>query len=399
MWALRGVWRSITDYPLCVFTALAFINGAVAFVLLLAYSSTNRTIEECEARESIALRKHGRDGGDDALRNTTCPLGFLINTRGRKLYYRVLTPDDGDARCLMVLLHGYAAHFNRPTYMVFLRDLLAKGIAVATLDLEGHGYSEGVRCFIEDGALMVDDAEQFVELIASGKALVSQLGTPGVTAPGATSTAGEAIAGLPLFLGGQSMGGGLALLLSRRVCARFEHFRGCVLLCPAFACRLPPVPVVFFLRHVVAAMFPLSAMPAFLDATFDGTANWRGEALARWHARDVIGTPGGLGWGGAMRWGTAASLLGVIDDAQAALPGAAFPLLLLHDPSDRVVPFEDARRLLARAVSEDRTVVEMRGSLHDQMCNSPAELSRIIEAWMGPRCKTPQSAKTSGLLS
>ena len=68
----------------------------------------------------------------------------------------------------MFLIHGYAAHFNRPTYGPFLKELMDKGIAVATIDLEGHGYSEGRRCFISSVNDYLDDLELLVDLIQNG---------------------------------------------------------------------------------------------------------------------------------------------------------------------------------------------------------------------------------------
>jgi len=299
---------------------------------------------------------------------------------------------------MLVLLHGYAAHFNRPKYIAFVQMLLSAGIAVATIDLEGHGYSEGVRGYVEDYVLMVDDVQQFVELIASGTAHISQLPCPedkhaprsngayrGTSLPLPESEGAE-MAKLPFFIGGQSMGGGLSLLAGHRVTSKCEMFRGCVLLCPALAGHTPPAPVTFFLRYVVAALFPLSRMPSFLDSTSDASAIWKGDGIVKWHAvHDTWGRPGGLGFGLSMRWGTAASLLGMLDTIRAAAPDINFPLLLVHDPEDKVIPFVGSLTLLENVPSTDKTLIKMEGSLHDQMCNKPGEIAMVIKDWARPR--------------
>ena len=59
--------------------------------------------------------------------------------------------------------------------MAFLEKLLACGIATATIDLEGHGYSEGLRCHVESIDAFVDDVEQFVGHVTSGAARVCSL--------------------------------------------------------------------------------------------------------------------------------------------------------------------------------------------------------------------------------
>ena len=87
----------------------------------------------------------------------------------------MLPPEDNrsHAQSLVFLVHGYAAHFNRPSYVQLLRELLENKIAVATIDLEGHGYSEGLRCFMPSMVDVLDDLEQFVDLVQSGAAILS----------------------------------------------------------------------------------------------------------------------------------------------------------------------------------------------------------------------------------
>ena len=137
---LWRAWRLVTEQPLCVFTVLALCGYKItAFVMLLCYCAANRHIETQPSPLRTKPHHHGRDQGHEAIRNAPCPVGFVVNSRGRRLYYRILTRSDQPPTCLVVLLHGYAAHFNRPTYLAFASALLEQGIAVASLDLEGHG--------------------------------------------------------------------------------------------------------------------------------------------------------------------------------------------------------------------------------------------------------------------
>jgi alpha-beta hydrolase superfamily lysophospholipase len=434
--AVGRIWACIIEYPLCAFALIALAGyQLVALVMLLVYVNTNRTIEYHDSQERMRTETHGVHKGDAALRNAPCPVGFIVNSRGRKLYYRVLMPEAREAKCVLLLIHGYAAHFQRPLYIAYLQMLLAKGIAVATLDLEGHGYSEGLRCYVEDYVLMVEDIEQFVELITNGKAHVTQMTSPpaspiarptqpATTASSSSSSAaasagsggppagpsvgflemslpdseGKAIARLPLFVGGQSMGGGLALLTSHRVAARCDTFRGCVLLCPALANNPSPRSAQGVLvRFVLASLFPQSIMPSFLDGTTDLLAIWKRKGMVQWQLdHDTWGKPGGLGWGPAMRWGTAASLLGMIECIGTVMEEVDVPLLLLHDPNDKVVSFDGSKELLERAPSRHKRYVMMHGSLHDQMCNSPEELTETIDEWVRERLpRYPETHKSA----
>jgi len=46
---------------------------------------------------------------------------------------------------------------------------------------------------------------------------------------------------------------------------------------PAIQGNLPPPPVVWFLKHVVAPLLPLSCMPAFLDTFNFPALHWKSE--------------------------------------------------------------------------------------------------------------------------
>lgn len=62
-----------------------------------------------------------------------------------------------------------------------------------------------------------------------------------------------------------------------------------------------------------------------------------------------------------------------------------FPLLVLHDPKDQIVPYAGSERLNEVAPSPDKTFVEMHNKLHDMICNCPSELARFIIPWAKER--------------
>ncbi len=54
-----------------------------------------------------------------------------------------MLPSSKAPSAIVYFVHGYGSHCNRPTYVVLFERLLALGVAVITIDLEGHGYSSG----------------------------------------------------------------------------------------------------------------------------------------------------------------------------------------------------------------------------------------------------------------
>ena len=107
----------------------------------------------------------------------------LTSTDGLRLSGKVHSPVS--PRAVMTLIHGFGEHQDR--YSDMAADLNRSGIAVVTMDLRGHGISEGKRGVCNDYALLLGDV-------------------------GAQLTkARQLFPSLPQTLYGHSMGGGIVL--------------------------------------------------------------------------------------------------------------------------------------------------------------------------------------------
>ena len=128
---------------------------------------------------------------------------------------------------------------------------------------------------------------------------------------------------------------------------------------------------------------------------------------------DTWGVPGGLGWGKAVRWGSAAALIQLSADVQRLLqpqpptatatatapptgplagprageldpPGprlGRFPVLCLHDPHDAVTPFEGSQLLADRCGPRWCNLVALPGGRHDLFANQPEAVAAEIRAF------------------
>jgi alpha-beta hydrolase superfamily lysophospholipase len=82
-------------------------------------------------------------------------------TDGLRLHYQVWRPS-GKARRLVVLVHGFADHLGRYTYLV--PHLVKNGAVVYAYDQRGNGKSEGKRGHVKAYQQLVDDLELFLKL-------------------------------------------------------------------------------------------------------------------------------------------------------------------------------------------------------------------------------------------
>lgn len=112
------------------------------------------------------------------------------------------------SRGTVVIVHGFGEHCGR--YEHVAAALNQAGFVVCALDHQGHGQSEGDRCYAERLEHLTDDIEQFVATHVKERANRN---------PG------------PLFLLGHSMGGLLAYLVAQQ---NPKRWAGVVLSGPAF---------------------------------------------------------------------------------------------------------------------------------------------------------------------
>ena len=346
-------------------------------------------------------------GAHAAGNNPATGFGFT-NSRGSLLHVRHSLPAgaEDDPACaaitaVVLLLHGLGAHANRKSYAALGAKLAQRGIAVVMYDQEGHGRSGGLVGFIPDAGLLVDDAALLVRLFTDG----TEGGGGDEERLGLPAAVRRRLGSVPLFVMGQSMGGGLCVLLGQRLqqqqqqhqqdcehrCRIWKHqhqqqqsnhFCGAVLTCPALVAVLPPAPVYYFLTWVVAPLFRKARMPPMFDATCSLSDIWvRAEDIARVEADSG---PGGLACKGAMRFGTATALLAMLASIQVALPSVRFPFLVLHDPDDKVCRFEGTEGLMARSgtAPADKVLRRMPGMRHDLITNCTDELAEHTIAWL-----------------
>jgi alpha-beta hydrolase superfamily lysophospholipase len=287
-----------------------------------------------------------------------CEHGWFDScSEGAKLHYRKWVPASGKKpKAIVVFTHGIQTHSGNADvlkdgrkYQMALKaqGLLAEDYALYAHDMYGHGFSEGTRWFIPDWRASVKDCVAFCNLVSSFHDK-----------------------DVPLFVMGESWGGCLSLHVARQFqddpSSGPSNFDSPILVCPAIIGDLPPYPVYFVLRYMLAPMYP-KWVPFFMPNPVSADRIWRDpEVLARKttpRVKEMMVD----GSGKPFRLGSAVQMLGGLDAAKKAIVGFTLPFLLIHGTADNAVPFAGSV-LMDETVStpaDDKVFCRQEGGYHD----------------------------------
>lgn len=217
---------------------------------------------------------------------------------GTTLHGVIYTPDNPVA--VLNLVHGFGEHSGR--YLHMMDALGQHGIAVAAIDLRGHGKSEGKRGVCHKYDLMHGDVKA---LFAQSKSEFPEL---------------------PQFLFGHSMGGGL--VLNHILSHGHAGLSGIIASAPLIALTDPPSGFLNWLIRILRKVAPNLAIKNKIDGTKVSTI----PAEQKAYENDPL-NHGSLGVGLAVD---------MVDGGQwiaSQAPQWTAPLLLMHAKNDQLTSF------------------------------------------------------------
>jgi alpha-beta hydrolase superfamily lysophospholipase len=263
---------------------------------------------------------------------------------GPTLYSSFTSPDGapthaGQARAVVALLHGYADYGARYQRVA---DLWADmGIATATIDLRGHGRSEGPRGYCDRFSDYLDDVGELVRLV------------------------GDKAPGVPAVLFGHSFGG---LVASSYVIERPAQagsglpgiaWKALALTGPFFGLPREVPAVQVFAGRILRRIAPGFAMPMGLK----GEQMTHDAAIAAQYDKDPLGfTKAPVQW----FFETQAAQKRALERAGEV----RLPLCIVMGSEDRVAKIASAKEFYERAGSKDKTWDLSQGHLHEVL-NEP----------------------------
>jgi alpha-beta hydrolase superfamily lysophospholipase len=307
------------------------------------------------------------------------PEFFMTTNNNAKLHVRSYWPSvDNSLLGVVVVLHGYNSHINRPAHRVMSDAITNAGYAYVGFDYIGHGYSTGQRACISDKDQFVNSAVGVVSALyekdsrdPNGRYFIDK------QSPVQSST--------PLYIMGQSMGGPLTIVVSTRIREALPqiNLQGNILLCPAIGVKSPPLPIRWLMDYIISPLFPDTPIPAMLSHPMPDSAAWTSKEYVRYILNDRTSV-NGLTSNDGMCFATAGTILALSEEATSLLPNIDYPLLLFHDPADKVVSIDSAHLVMnsVRTLSEEQTLVTLDNAAHDLLSNRTGIISRTIVEWL-----------------
>ena len=286
-----------------------------------------------------------------------CEHGWFESVAKAQLHYRIMLPSAQPPKGIVVFCHGIAANGGKAFILKdgsrlnvsYLQErLLERGYALYTLDLLGHGFSEGSRFFVPSWQENRDDLVAFANHVAS-----------------------KHDDGTPLFLMGESYGSCLSLHAAKV----FQDdpskgpsgFKGIAVMAPAVVANLPPAVVVFVLRYMFAPFFP-KWVPFFMPNTVSPDRLWRNPEVAELNMDPKYQSWGLAASGQPFKLGTGLNLLLAVEDVrERVVPELTVPFCAVHGTEDyAVLPAStDYLEEHAKTPEEDRAILRLEGSYHD----------------------------------
>ncbi|KAF6163171.1 hypothetical protein GIB67_025035 [Kingdonia uniflora] len=288
--------------------------------------------------------------------NIRATKSFYKSPRGLSLFTRSWLPLSTPPRGIICMVHGYGndISWTFQSTPIFLAQM---GFASFALDIEGHGLSQGLKAFVPNVDLVVDDIFAFFESIKENPDFSE----------------------LPSFLYGESMGGAICLLI---------HFRdpslwnGAILSAPM--CKISdkvkpkwPIPEILTMVAKFLPTLPIVPTSDLLDKS------------VKVEEKKIIGGMNPLRYWGKPRLGTVLDLLRVTDYLHTRLCDVRLPFIVLHGSADVVTDPSVSEELYEKAKSEDKSVRIYEGMMHSLLFGETNENIEIVRgdivSWLNQR--------------
>jgi len=271
--------------------------------------------------------------------------GTFKGDKGHNLFYQCWLPDK-KPKAVLLVVPGLAEHSGRYTNLV--NYFVPRAYTVCGLDTQGHGKSEGPRCYIDRFSDYIDDIKIFFDIVH------------------------RKYSDRKIFMVGHSMGATIALAYA------VQHQRdlaGLIISGVGLKPGSSISPVLKRVVRVISFLFPKMGV-----TVLDATAISQDKAVVDAYVNDP------LVYRGKVTARLGAELLRTIDKLPSLIPEINLPIIIMQGTEDRLCNPEGSPMLYDLVGSRDKTLKLYEG-FHHEIFNEPGHLQVMadVEAWLATR--------------
>jgi len=271
--------------------------------------------------------------------------GTFKGNKGLNLFYQCWLPDT-NPKAVLLVVPGLAEHSGR--YANLVNYFLPRAYAVCGLDTQGHGKSEGPRCYIDKFQDYVNDVKIFFDIVH------------------------QRYGDRKVFLLGHSMGSAIAIVYAVQY---QDDLDGLIM---SGATLKPGSSVSSILKVVVRVISKL--FPKMGVAVIDASTISQDKAVVDAYVNDP------LVYRGKVPARLGAELVKTLDKLPALIPQITLPIIIMYGTEDRLSNPEGSQMLYDLVGSRDKTLKKYEGFYHE-IFNEPEHLQVMadLEAWLATR--------------
>ena len=271
--------------------------------------------------------------------------GTFKGDKGLNLFYQCWLPNT-NPKAVLLIVPGLAEHSGRYTNVV--NYFVPRAYAVCGLDTQGHGKSDGLRCYIDRFSDYIDDIKIFFDIVH------------------------QRYSDRKIFMVGHSMGATIALAYA------VQHQRDLAGLIISGVGLKPGSSISPVLKRVVRLISFL--FPKMGVTVLDATAISQDKAVVDAYIHDPLVHRGKI----TARLG--AELLKTIDRLPSQIPMINLPIIIMQGTEDLLCNPEGSPMVYDLVGSRDKTLKLYEG-FHHEIFNEPGHLQVMadLEAWLATR--------------